>query len=235
MTIQEITNYLDYRFNICLAQNWDNSGLQTKVYENNLKGVHFCLDINEKEIQKAICKNANLIVSHHPIYIKSSQLDSEYVKKIFSLLEKNLITAYSAHTNLDSQHDGLNFHIVKKLNWNIVENIESNTGVICNVEKTSLEQISSLLKQTFDVDFQVYKNNDKPILKVGFCSGSAGELYDICYKKGVDVFISGDFNYHIKQEAQDLGFNLINIDHSIEKYVVEIFEDIFKQDLNLVV
>lgn len=121
---------------------------------------------------------------------------------------------------------------MKKLGFSPISNIKDNLGVICEIEPTTIENISKQLTEVFGVELTYCKNNDEKISKIAFCSGSAGSLYNECVKKKVDVYITGDISYHVKLECKELKLNLINIDHSVEKYVVEIFDKVF-DDFNV--
>lgn len=228
MKTEKLINYLDYKFSLTLAEKWDNSGQQTPLYNEEISNIHYCLDVNSFEIEQAQKKHANFILSHHPLYINEKQKNNVYYKKIAALLAEYKIDVYAAHTNLDAQHDGLNTFIVNKLGWKVISNIENNIGVICHVNDTTLPDIVAKIRQLFNVEVKCLQHNSKVIKTVAFCSGSGDDFYDICYKKGADVLITGDIGYHIKQEACDIGFNLIEVDHSIEKVVVELFEQKLK-------
>lgn len=53
-----------------LAENWDNVGLLIGNPAQEITKILTCLDVTEKVIDKAICENYNMIISHHPFLFK---------------------------------------------------------------------------------------------------------------------------------------------------------------------
>lgn len=229
--IENLIEFLNYRFDLNLQEKWDNSGLQTKIYQKNLTNIHYCLDVTEQEIKIALSKNSNFIISHHPLWINEKTKNNQYNLKIQQLLDKHQICVYSAHTNFDVVHDGLTYYLIKMLNWNPCACVESNIGLICNIEPISIEALTSKLKKTFAVDVVAYKANDNIIKRVAFVNGSGDETYNSAILKGCDVLITGDISYHEKIEAKALEFNLIDLSHEVEKYAIVYFEKIVQQNL----
>lgn len=101
-----------------IAENWDNVGLLIGDNMKEVNKVLFCLDVTQKVVQKAIDKNVDLIISHHPLIFSGlKQITNETVhgRKILKLIE-NKIAVYSIHTNSDFAINGLNDFIMDKLN-----------------------------------------------------------------------------------------------------------------------
>ena len=110
MKLNRLINFLEEKFPIFLAEEWDNVGLQIGKRDSKINGILLSLDLTEKVIDKAIEIGANLIITHHPLIfkpLKNISSDSLMGKKIMKLIE-NGISVYSMHTNLDSGKSGLN-------------------------------------------------------------------------------------------------------------------------------
>lgn len=232
MKIIELVNYLDFRFNISLQEKWDRSGLQTSIYQQSLTNIHYCLDVTEVEINEAIKNDANFIFSHHPLWINEKMRTNAFNTKIEKLLKMNNIVVYSAHTNYDNMHDGLTYQLVKMLGWNPIANVDENCGLICNIDSISIEKLAQKLIDTFDVEVKVYKNNDEKIQKVAFINGSGEDFYNSAFIQKCDVLITGDISHHEKIEAKDLGFNLIDLSHEVEKHAITDFKKITAEILD---
>lgn len=232
MNTYKFVEYLNYKFDIKLASQWDNVGMQTPIYSQCITNIKTCLDVTFEIIDECIEKNINFIISHHPLFLNERHKENLFNSKILSKLKNNCIMVYSAHTNLDSQVHGLNYHLVKKMGWNPIACIDDNLGVICEVEFKSIKEVKKLLDDTFGVETRLFDNCSKEIKRVAFCSGSGGSLYNTCIVKGVDLLITGDLKYHEILESSQLSFNLINIDHSVEKFACEIFENVIKEYIN---
>ncbi|MCD5405331.1 MAG: Nif3-like dinuclear metal center hexameric protein [Desulfotomaculum sp.] len=100
-----------------MCAEWDNSGLQIGSASDKTDHILVALDVNEAVVKEAISLNAKLIISHHPILmkgIKSIDLENS-TGALISMLIKNDITVYSAHTNLDSVRGGVSDLLADKL------------------------------------------------------------------------------------------------------------------------
>ena len=99
--------------NICperLAYSWDNVGLLCGDENKDVKKVFVTLDTNINTVKEAISKNADMIVSHHPILLGGiKRIDySTSVGQMLKLLIENNIPLFAAHTNMDTAKGGIN-------------------------------------------------------------------------------------------------------------------------------
>ncbi|CCO09120.1 Nif3-like dinuclear metal center hexameric protein [Desulforamulus hydrothermalis] len=100
-----------------LAEDWDNSGWQLGDPGAAVKTVLLALDVDQTILQEAREKQANLILCHHPLFmkgIKNIRLDEPKGALVAELL-KNNIAVYAAHTNLDSAVGGVNELLAARL------------------------------------------------------------------------------------------------------------------------
>ncbi len=119
--IKDIIQYLESFAPQSFKESWDNPGLNVGNPEADVKGILLTLDFTQEIIDLAIEKNANLIISHHPIlfdrFVKNLTGQNNYQKLIIQAI-KNDIALYSMHTNLDFYAQGINYRICKLLNLN---------------------------------------------------------------------------------------------------------------------
>ncbi len=74
--------------------------------------------------------------------------------------------------------------------------------------------------------------NDRPIKKVGLCSGSGAEFIDRAKILGCDAYVTGDVRYHDAQRAKALGLNVIDAGHfATEQPVVPVLADYLRDSL----
>lgn len=100
-----------------LAENWDNVGLLIGNPAQEITKILTCLDVTEKVIDKAICENYNMIISHHPFLfkgIKKIATDKPLGRMLQKILSNN-IAIFAAHTNLDTTYGGVNDVLAQKL------------------------------------------------------------------------------------------------------------------------
>lgn len=72
------------------------------------------------------------------------------------------------------------------------------------------------------------------IKKVALCTGSGGSLIDEVNKQNVDLFITGDINYHQALHSREIGLNIIDIEHfHTEKFFIDaLTEKLVKAGIN---
>jgi dinuclear metal center YbgI/SA1388 family protein len=115
--IQDIINILETMFPPHLAESWDKVGLQVGNPKTPVKKIFLTLDVTETAVKEAIQQKTNLIISHHPFIFDpiKSLVDSEVHTHIISLLLKNKISVYVAHTNLDFSPGGTCHSLAEEL------------------------------------------------------------------------------------------------------------------------
>jgi dinuclear metal center YbgI/SA1388 family protein len=103
---------------LAIQEPYDNTGLLTGTVDDELKGVLITLDTTEEVVEEAVQKNANLIISHHPIIFKGLKkiTGNNYVERTVIKAIKNDIAIYAVHTNFDQILNGVNSILCQKLN-----------------------------------------------------------------------------------------------------------------------
>lgn len=99
------------------AMEGDPVGLHIGQLNRQVEKVLVTLDVDEKVIDEAISKGANLVIAHHPpIFrpIKNIMTDTPQGRMIEKCI-KNDIAVYAAHTNLDVAPGGVNDLLASKL------------------------------------------------------------------------------------------------------------------------
>jgi len=100
-----------------IAWKGDNIGLQIGRGNTVIRNILVALDCTPEVAAEAIRKNANLIITHHPLLfhpLKKITPKSRVGDLVLTLTEHR-INLYAAHTNLDSVRWGVNFCLAEKL------------------------------------------------------------------------------------------------------------------------
>ncbi|HUL45290.1 MAG TPA: Nif3-like dinuclear metal center hexameric protein [Bacteroidota bacterium] len=100
-----------------IAWERDNVGIQIGSPQQEIEKIIVCLDVTEEVVREAISRNADLIISHHPLLFHPLRRISpeERTGKLVSLLVQHRIAVYSAHTNLDFASDGVSVALAQQL------------------------------------------------------------------------------------------------------------------------
>ncbi|MGE5422158.1 MAG: Nif3-like dinuclear metal center hexameric protein [Ignavibacteriales bacterium] len=114
---QQVFSVMEKLAPLSLAENWDNCGLQIGSPGQEINGICVSLDVDEALVDWVAKSEANLIVTHHPLFFhdfKTINYDTVQGNLIRKLVSYG-IAVYSAHTNLDSAPNGLNQYLAEKL------------------------------------------------------------------------------------------------------------------------
>ncbi|MCQ8211252.1 Nif3-like dinuclear metal center hexameric protein [Cetobacterium somerae] len=250
MKLSKLINFLEDKFPMFLAEEWDNVGLQIGKRDSKINGILLSLDLTEKVIDKAIEIGANLIITHHPLIfkpLKNVSSDTLIGRKVIKLIE-NGISVYSMHTNLDSGKSGLNDFLGENILGlklgKILNPLEQNgreygIGRIYKLdEPLKLEKISEILKEKLKLhSINVVKSDDdKEIKKVAIVTGAGVSYWRKAKKLGAQVLITGDIKYHEAMDAREENFNLIDIGHFESEWIFSnLLENLIRKEFEITI
>ena len=191
-----------------LACEWDNSGFLCGNPEKEVKKILLALDIDLFTVNEAIEQNADMIISHHPMFFSGlKKIDfSTSEGKIVELLIKNDIAVFAAHTNMDAAEFGINQKLAEMFELSdvgILEPIDNKCGIgrfgYLKKEMTA-EDFSELVKEKLSTPF-VRVSGVKNIKKLAICSGSGGDYFKLAKENGCDALLTGMLNImmHLRQ------------------------------------
>lgn len=241
MKLSKILKFLEEKFPLKHAEEWDNVGLMVGERNKEVKRVQLSLDLTQSNLDIAIENKIDLIITHHPLLfkpLKSITDDSILGKKIMKLIE-NKIAVYSMHTNLDSSREGLNDYFSKKVlnleNGKILDKFELN-GVEFGIgriyelnQETSQDVLIKKIKEKLKLEtINFVKGNDKIIKKVAIITGSGANYWRKAKREGADILITGDVKYHDALDAMEENFNILDVGHFESEWI---FSELIKKML----
>ncbi|HSG69650.1 MAG TPA: Nif3-like dinuclear metal center hexameric protein [Planctomycetaceae bacterium] len=216
-----------------LAEEWDNVGLLLGRSDGELSAVLTCLTLTPDVAQEAIEKNAELIVSHHPILFRPVQsLTDDFTegKMLLDLIRAG-IAVYSPHTAYDSARTGINSQLAETFGLSGVQPLRPvsaeqlarcphlaglGAGRIGTLPiACSLEELAQQVREKLPVSagVQLVGESDRSIRTVAIACGSAAEMIQDAAGAGADVLITGEARFHACLEARSLGIGLIVAGH----------------------
>lgn len=199
-----------------LQESYDNAGLQVGLTEAEVSGALLCLDVTEEVIAEAVELGCNLVVSHHPLLFRGLKTvsDRDMVQRCVRTAVREDINVYSAHTNLDSAIDGVNYVIAERLGLVDVElmqprrvavttdgrerTVQAGSGVIGYLPEGE-DSLAFLqrVKQAFGLECLMHNELlQRPIQCVALCGGAGDFLLDEAVRLHADAFLTGEMHYH---------------------------------------
>ncbi|MDW0112276.1 Nif3-like dinuclear metal center hexameric protein [Sporosarcina saromensis] len=89
-------------------------------------------------------------------------------------------------------------------------------------EPMSLKEFGSYVKSVLDVPaIRLVGDPDKQVRKVAVLGGSGSKYIRAAKRKGADVFVSGDIDFHSAQDAELMDLGIIDPGHHVEKVMIE--------------
>ena len=182
-----------------------------------MKKVLLALDVTDWVIDEAKEKQAELIVSHHPLLftpLKKFTDESRDGAKLLNLAE-NGIAVISMHTNLDIAKGGVNDVLMAALGAQVQGGLdECGCGRVGRLDKAMpMEEFLPFCKAVLKTAGLRYYDSGRPVSKLAVMGGSGGDSLETAYRLGCDTYLTADIKYHQFLEAQELGINLIDGDH----------------------
>ncbi len=216
MTVFEVFDFLNEKFDFSYTMQGDNVGLLVGSGNSIVKGIHVCLDLTDKAISDAVENGANLIVTHHPVIfdgLKTVTSDSLIYRVI-----RNDISVISAHTNLDAAEGGINDLLCKMFELTDVIRPEGE-GVFFTVgrvgelpEPISADELAKKISATLNTNVN-YVGDNTFIKRLAICSGGGGGLFKQAISTGADAYLTGDCKYDHFMYSHEIGFTLFDAGH----------------------
>jgi dinuclear metal center YbgI/SA1388 family protein len=186
------------------------------------------LTVTDATLDEAIEREADLIVTHHPIPFKPVPRitsDSTTGKLLLRAIEHR-IAIYSPHTAWDNSEHGINAQLAKKIGLHDVQPLATfsaeiraplNTGTgRCGTlpTETSIGSLQNTLTISIPhCQFRHTHSIERVVRKVGIVCGSGGSLLGLAIKAGCDAMLTGEATYHQCLEAEANNVALLMIGH----------------------
>ncbi|MDR1253789.1 MAG: Nif3-like dinuclear metal center hexameric protein [Oscillospiraceae bacterium] len=218
--VREIYEALDKIAPFDTAMDCDNVGLLVGDENAEVSGVVVSLDVTQEVIEEAVRKNANLIISHHPVIFKP--IKSCLINDIPYMAIKNEVNIICAHTNLDFAERGvcrcladvLGVKNLKSLGFYKKNGNNLPYGLIGEIEvEMSSKEFASYVKRCLNCEGLRYTESKKSVKTVALCSGGAGEFIFEAISKHVDAYVTGEIKHHEILEAVKNDITVVDAGH----------------------
>ena len=206
------------------AAEWDNSGLQVGDPEREVRAILVALDISAPVVTEAEAREADLIITHHPLFFKPIRrlLTGTGTGGLVQRLLAGGISVYAAHTNLDAVAAGVNGilgEILGMPRWRPLQRIVADGtegfGGLGALEKPkSLASLVDDLKKKLKIRWIRQVGSPRgAIQRIAFCGGSGASLFSEVLRAKPDLFITGDLKYHDAMNYMTEGIPVLDIGH----------------------
>ena len=231
--VKDVLNFLDDRFPLSDACDFDNVGLLAGDENNEVKKILVCLDADISAVEKAVYIGADLIVTHHPVIF--DPLKSVTAESIVFKLIKNDISVISIHTNFDVGNGGVNDILCSLLPLKNVKKFEAADGYILNSAESEISDAFLLADKIKDIlGFPVRYVAGRPIKKLLVCSGAGGDFLPDVICGGFDALITSDVKHNRFVEARNNNVSLFDAGHyATENVCVKPLSEMLKKEFSI--
>ncbi|WP_432358571.1 Nif3-like dinuclear metal center hexameric protein [Sporosarcina sp. UB5] len=85
-----------------------------------------------------------------------------------------------------------------------------------------LKEFAQFVKKALDVPaVRIVGDPSKPVRKIAVLGGSGSKYIKAAKRKGADVFVTGDMDFHTAQEAELMNLAIVDPGHHVEKVMIE--------------
>lgn len=215
--IRDIYDIIDAVAPFSSAMPFDNVGLLVGDGNQEVTRALLALDITPAVVEEAAQKNANLIISHHPVIFEP--LKSFGRQDVPYMLAKNGIAALCCHTNLDiSPVCGVNMALAGKLDLKNVK-LEDVFGEECVLFSGELEnelsprEFGAFVRERLDAAAIKLIPGGRAVKKVFLCSGAGGEYTQFAACRGADAYLTGEMRHHEALNSVRTGLTCVVAGH----------------------
>jgi dinuclear metal center YbgI/SA1388 family protein len=150
--LSDITSFLERVAPHSLAEDWDNVGLLVGDRRRAVRGVVTCLTLTPDVAREAVDRNADLVISHHPILfraVKQITADTSEGRMLLDLIAAG-VAVYSPHTCYDSAAAGINQQLAEILGLTQIEPLRKfptkpDFKIVCFVPQSHLNPVQEAI------------------------------------------------------------------------------------------
>ncbi|MEV5503620.1 Nif3-like dinuclear metal center hexameric protein [Nonomuraea fuscirosea] len=219
MTLTNVIEVLEAAYPPARAESWDAVGLVSGDPAREVRRVLLAVDPVAAVAEEALDWGADLIVTHHPLYLRGTTTVAATTPKgrLIRTLIKNDIALYTAHTNADVANPGVSDALARAVGlvgdlvplkpfaddpWRGLGRIgEVAAGM--TLEEFA-EQAAKGLPRT-SAGIRVAGDPSRPVARVAVSGGAGDSLLATAAAAGVDVFLTADLRHHPASEFVESG------------------------------
>ena len=232
MIVSELEAALFERFPRHDAEGWDHVGLSVGDPAADITGVAVALDATEENIRAAARMGANVLLTHHPVYIKAPEAFTpasperpSAAATVYTAARLG-VAVLSFHTNLDRSHEVRDL-LPSLIGMKAASSLEhpddsqaTGLGSLCPCDPVPLHDLAARCACAFGGAPRVWGDADSTVSRVAVLGGSLGEFGELAIEQGAQAIVCGEAGYHVCQDiaARRCGVILLGHDRSEDPF-----------------
>ncbi|MEU7313265.1 Nif3-like dinuclear metal center hexameric protein [Streptomyces sp. NPDC007083] len=220
-TLSEVIAALDTLWPRDRAEQWDAVGTvcgDVSAPQARVSRVLFAVDPVQQVADEAVAKGAELLVTHHPLYLRGTTTVAAdtFKGRVVHTLIRNGVALHVAHTNADTADPGVSDALAGALGLRVLRPLvpdptdpagRRGLGRICELERPLplgdvLERAAAALPVTAQ-GLRAAGDPAMPVTTIAVCGGSGDSLFETVRAAGVDAYLTADLRHHPASEARE--------------------------------
>jgi dinuclear metal center YbgI/SA1388 family protein len=224
--LREVVDLLHEWYPPTTAEDWDAVGLVSGHPDDDVRKVMFAVDATGPVADEAASWGADLLVVHHPLFLKGVHSVAAVTPKGSTLhtLSRAGCALLTAHTNADRAPGGVSESLALALGLRDLRPLvpdaqdgETGTGRRGVVPETTLAGFASAVVERLPTTahgVRVAGDPERVVRRVAVCGGAGDFLLDELATSDVDVYVTSDLRHHpVSEFVERHGPALIDISH----------------------
>ena len=216
LTVAAVIALLERLYPLEVAAGWDSNGLIAGDPAAPVGRVLFAVDPVPAVAAEAIAWGADLVVTHHPLYLRgtNSVAADNFKGAVVHRLIQNGIALYNAHTNADSSPRGVAAALadlvgVENQQPLVGSSLSASYGIGRVGELPQSLSLGDLARQLVNrlpraaQGARVAGDLGALVQKVAVVGGAGDSLFDAVREADADVYITADLRHHPASEFRE--------------------------------
>ncbi|MDA0634962.1 Nif3-like dinuclear metal center hexameric protein [Nonomuraea sp. MCN248] len=217
--LTDVIDVLEAAYPPARAESWDAVGLVCGDPAQPVEKVLFAVDPVAAVADEAVEWGADLIVTHHPLYLRGTTTVAATTPKgrLVHRLIKNDIALFTAHTNADVANPGVSDALARAvgLTGDLVplqpfpDDPWRGLGRVGDLpEETTLDAFAAQAAAGLPATswgIRVAGDPSRRVSRVAVSGGAGDSLLAAARAAGVDVFLTADLRHHPASEFMEAG------------------------------
>jgi dinuclear metal center YbgI/SA1388 family protein len=230
LTVRTVVDALDVRFPRSWAESWDRVGLVLGEFEHPVTRVLCVVDCVPETVDQAIEMGADLIVAHHPLFLKpvSSIAPDTFKGALVHRLIRAGVALYTAHTNADVANPGVSDALAARLGLTGLRPLVPAEGAAAGEgrgsgrigelpEPLTLAALTRLAAERLPRTAAGVRAAGDPgalIRTVAVCGGAGDSFLAVAARSGADAYLCADLRHHpVSEHLAAGGPALLDVAH----------------------
>lgn len=226
MLVRELERALLDAFPAADAEPWDHIGLSVGEPDAEVTGAAIALDPTAEAVERAHGLGANVLVTHHPVYLKAPDAFTPAdptrpacASAVFRAVRLG-VSIISLHTNLDRSREAREL-LCALMGGTAAGSLEHaddaeapGLGALCDLpDDMTLAELARTCAERFGGAPRAWGDPGARVRRIGVLGGSLGSLGEDAARLGAQAIVCGEAGYHVCQDLALRGCPPILLGH----------------------